>query len=615
MSQENQQYVNAKNAFVAAVNNGHDSALYMGKRLIKELESDAPRHPFLPRVYLSTGNFYLDRDRLPEAISYYQKTLDLAEQLNDSMYIAFANGSLGNVHVKSKKYQEALPVFRKNLNIWKNKKVNDLIPVALTNIGRSLLEIGELNSALDTLHEGLLFSEQNNIATKKSDLSYYVAKVHLKQKNNQEALKWAKQSREDVLEHDKLQLYKSSLLIAEVQTIFLNWKVADSICKWTYNNLKNETKFRTEFLASCNCLVKTNKGLGDNASALNYKWEYINQRDALDKLYQLNQLDQIELEHTLHKKLMMDSLGFANKQHEILLQQQLDKDRFKLFNWLLIIFCLVIIGTGFYIYKSYQKQKQTFKQLAEVNKEITDSITYAKYIQDAFLPDENELNNYFKDSFLFYKPKDIVAGDFYWFNKQDNKVLIAVADCSGYGVPGAMISVVCFGALHEAVRQLGLNDTGEILNLTQKLVAKRFELENEKMQDGMDISLCVIDSLNYNIQFSGANNSLLLLRDKEVTELKGDKQTIGNVDFAKPFKTHQIQGQKNDAVYLFSDGYVNQLGGEKGKKIQVNNFKKQLAEFSNEDMGVQLMLITTNFESWKSDYEQIDDICVVGLRL
>ena len=202
----------AKNAFVAAVNNGSDSALYMGKRLIKELESESPKHPFLPRVYLSAGNFYIDRDRLPEAISYYQKALDIAEQLNDSMYIAFANGSLGNVHVKSKKYNEALVVFRTNLSIWKKKKVNDLIPVALTNIGRSLIEIGMLDHALDTLKEGLLFSEQNNINTKKSDLAYYIAKVYLNKNNKHEALRWAQKSKDEVLENDIYQQYKSSLL-------------------------------------------------------------------------------------------------------------------------------------------------------------------------------------------------------------------------------------------------------------------------------------------------------------------------------------------------------------------------------------------------------------------
>lgn len=615
MSQENQQDLIAKNAFVAAVNNGHDSALYMGKRLIKKLESDNPKHPFLPRVYLSIGNFYLDRDRLPEAISYYQKTLDIAEQLNDSMFIAFANGSLGNVHVKTKKYKDALPVFRKNLNIWKKKKVNDLIPVALTNIGRSLLEIGELNSALDTLHEGLLFSEQNNITTKKADLSYYIAKVYLKQKNKKEALKWAKQSRKDVLEQDKLQLYKSSLLLAEVQTVFLNWKAADSLCKWTYNNLKNETKYRSEFLASCNCLVKTNKGLGDKTSSLAYKWEYINQRDTLNKLYQLNQLDQIELEHTLHKKLMLDSIALANKQQEIELQQQLDKDRFKLFNWLAVILCLIIVATGFYIYKSYQKQKLTFKQLAEINKEITDSINYAKHIQDAFLPNENELKNFFKDSFLLYEPKEIVAGDFYWFDEQEGKMLLAVADCSGYGVPGAMISVVCYGALHEAVRTLGLADTSEILNLTQQLIAKRFELEDEKMQDGMDISLCVIDSVTNKIKFSGANNSMLLIRNKEVIELKGDKQTIGNIDEVKPFSIQELQGEKNDAIYLFSDGYANQLGGEKGKKLKSTSLKKELVKLSSYEMDKQLNKLKSNFEYWKADYEQVDDICAVGVRL
>ena len=605
----------AKNTFVSAVNQGADSALFLGKKLILELEQENSNHKLLPRVYLSLGNFYLDRDRLPDALTLYKKALDVAEQNNDSLYIAFANGSIGNVYFKSKRYDEALTVFKQNLEIWLQKQEKELITIALTNIGKCLYQLGALKEGIDTLQKGMQLCESYQINTKKAELAYYISKIYLNQNNKTEALYWANKSREEVLENDLLQTYKTALLLAETNMLFSNWNIADSLCKWTYTSLKNETKYREEFLSSCNCLVKTSHGLGNDEKALFYKWEFVNQKDTLSKLYQLNQLDQIELEHELHKNLVMDSIALANKTQQIEYKQQLDKDKFKLFNWLAIIICLIVIATGVYIYKSYQKQKVTFKQLAAINKEITDSINYAKHIQDAFLPDEGELKKLFSDSFLYYKPKDIVAGDFYWFDKQEDKILIAVADCSGNGVPGAMISVVCYGALHEAVRQLGLNDTAAILNLTQQLVAKRFELENEKMKDGMDIALCVIDSTTKKIQFSGANNSMLLVRSEELIELKGNKQTIGNIDNVKPFTAQQIQGQKDDAIYLFSDGYVNQLGGDKGKKLKSNSLKKELIKLSNLTMEEQSEHLKTNFENWKSDYEQVDDVCAVGIKL
>lgn len=612
--QSDEQVLN-KNKFVEAVNEGADSALYLGVKLINELEKESSTHTLLPRVYLSLGNFYIDRDRLPDALINYKKALDVAEKNNNELYLAFANGSIGNVYVKSKRYEEALPVFKKNLKIWKQKKEKELITIALSNIGKCLYELGKYEEALDTLKNGLSICEKYQMFLKKSELSFYISKIYLAKKNNKLALKWALKSNQYLIATDELQKHKSLLLLAEVKMILNKWKVADSLCNYSYTNLKNESKYRVEFLKSCDCLVKTNKGLKDINKALAYKVEYINQKDTLAQLFQVNQLGQIELEHELHKGLVLDSLKMVNNEQRLKHNQQLDKDKIEIINWLGLFLIIILSVTGVYIYKSYQKQKITFKQLAEVNKEITDSINYAKHIQDAFLPDENELNNFFEDSFLFFQPKEIVAGDFYWFDQQGDKMLLAVADCSGYGVPGAMISVVCYGALHEAVRQLGLSDTAKILDLTQKLVAKRFELEDEKMKDGMDISLCIIDSSTKNIKFSGANNSLLILRDNDIIELKGDKQTIGNSDIVKPFITHEVKGKQNDAVYLYSDGYINQLGGEKGKKIQSNNFKKQLIEFSNEEMGAQLMLLSTNFESWKSDYEQIDDICIIGVRI
>jgi len=252
------------------------------------------------------------------------------------------------------------------------------------------------------------------------------------------------------------------------------------------------------------------------------------------------------------------------------------------------------------------------------NTEILSSITYAKRIQEAILPSTKLMKEHLKECFILYKPKDIVAGDFYWFDQIDDVVIIAVADCTGHGVPGAMVSVVCSNALNKAVREFGETVPSKILDKTLELVVDQFSKSEEDVKDGMDIAMCSINLKTYELQYAGANNPLWINKrnsESPLLEIKATKQPIGKYALAKKYENHVFQLEKGDTFYLFSDGFPDQFGGEKGKKLKAKAFKELLLSIRDNTMEEQHQTIDNYFENWRGDLEQIDDVCVIGVRV
>ncbi len=264
-----------------------------------------------------------------------------------------------------------------------------------------------------------------------------------------------------------------------------------------------------------------------------------------------------------------------------------------------------------------QRQELTIQRdaLEEAHADITASIKYAKRIQSAVLPPDKFVKDLLVNSFVLYRPKDFVAGDFYWLEKKDDKILLAAADCTGHGVPGAMVSVICNNGLNRSVREHGLTNPAKILDKTRDIVVQEFEKSEEEVKDGMDIALCSID--NNLLEFAGANNPFWLIRTgtTEIVEIKGDKQPIGKFSSAVPFKSHSVTLHKGDTFYIFSDGYADQFGGEKGKKFSAKRFKSLLLSIQNKDMTEQKEIIHKTFETWKGNLEQLDDVCIIGVRI
>ncbi len=257
----------------------------------------------------------------------------------------------------------------------------------------------------------------------------------------------------------------------------------------------------------------------------------------------------------------------------------------------------------------------------ERNQSISDSINYAERLQRAILPTKDQFNSHLPDSFLIFLPKDVVSGDFYWLEEKNGIVYTAVADCTGHGVPGAMMSVVCSDALSRSLNEFQLYEPKDILDKTRDLVIRKFERSDESVSDGMDISLIAIDLHSKKLTFAGANNSLCIIRStegenqREIVELKGDKQPIGNYTHKNDFTQQEFKFKKEDVLYLFSDGFADQFGGPDGKKFKYAPFRAALSEICALPMNEQQQYLEKLYFSWKGDLEQIDDVCVLGIRV
>ncbi|MCB0476660.1 MAG: SpoIIE family protein phosphatase [Crocinitomicaceae bacterium] len=250
------------------------------------------------------------------------------------------------------------------------------------------------------------------------------------------------------------------------------------------------------------------------------------------------------------------------------------------------------------------------------NQDILDSIKYAKRIQDSILPPVEKMDAMFTDYFVLFKPKDIVSGDFYWAEKIDGKSLFAAVDCTGHGVPGAMVSVVGNNGLNRSVKEFNLRSPGAILDQLREIVIEAFNAQNNMdVKDGMDIALCSIDYENLKLEYSGANNPCVIIRDGEIIETRPDKQPIGQFINKTPFTNTVVDLQKGDTIYVYSDGYVDQFGGDKGKKLKSRPFKNLLLTIQDLPMDRQREKLDNLFEEWRGNYEQIDDVCVFGVKI
>jgi serine phosphatase RsbU (regulator of sigma subunit) len=379
-------------------------------------------------------------------------------------------------------------------------------------------------------------------------------------------------------------------------------------------------------------LFRVDSALGNHSQALQNFKQYVIFRDSLFNAENQKKGLSMMFEYEYSKKHVQDSITYA-KQKEIQ-QAKIEKQQteikakqtqqYMLFGGLGLVF--LFSGFMYNRFKKTQKQKQIIehqqletesqKRLLEVkNKEIHDSITYAKRIQEAILPSSSLLNEYLKNGFVYFNPKDIVSGDFYWLEKVGNAVFLAAADCTGHGVPGAMVSVVCANALSKALLEENITETGKLLDRTRELVIERFDNSNEDVKDGMDISLCKLEGKT--VQWSGANNPLWVVRAhaSEIEEYKADKQPIGKSANQTPFSSVTLSLNSGDSLYLFTDGYADQFGGEKGKKFMYKPLKELLLSMSTSSMDSQRNQLETQFQQWKGELEQVDDVCVIGIRI
>lgn len=293
-------------------------------------------------------------------------------------------------------------------------------------------------------------------------------------------------------------------------------------------------------------------------------------------------------------------------------------------NFFLSIFSFALLSAlmGLILVLKTKKHNKALHEINELveekNQELIDSITYSKRIQHTILPKDEEIKSALPESFVFYQPKDIVSGDFYWFFDDDEYAFVAVVDCTGHGVPGAFLSLIGNNAIHKAVKEEGLRDPSQILDRMNSLVKQMLKQQGDtELKDGMEVALCRIAKATNDVVFSGANLTLTQVSSGEVIVHKGSKCTVGSVQehVAQPPTNNIITINNGDTLYMTSDGYLDQFGGKEGKKFKSSGFKNTLLSIQQKSMDEQLIALKTVFTDWKGNNEQIDDVCVIGIKL
>lgn len=449
----------------------------------------------------------------------------------------------------------------------------------------------------------------------------------------------------EIAEEQKMTDSKATILVllSKAYSNLSKLKLAEDYAQRSYvyseeNNLKYES---AEALQE---LVNIYQAQGAYKKALEYQQKWLR----IDK--EINDLERLQ-----KVKIIESQLNLAEKEKEIALaetalkEEQLQNQKTRTRNaWLvagMLIVVVLLIFTTYIFYKTKklnatiqaQKEEVEYKslKLEDALMSIEDSLNYSKLIQESMLPSLDAFSTDFAETAVLYKPKDIVSGDFYWVNKVGDDLIFAVGDCTGHGVPGAMVSMVCFEALNKAVLESRLNQPADILHEVRKLVVKTFSNKDKSLNDGMDIAICKLSQNK--LTYAGAHNPLWVCRtgefDSELMNsekiriektsalntsflsVKASKQPIGKYAHQEPFDQSTIVLKKNDLIYLFSDGYVDQFGGDKGKKFKSSNFKDLLVKVKDQRLQNQKEELNNTFENWKGQLEQVDDICVLMLRV
>lgn len=513
---------------------------------------------------------------------------------------------------------KALKIYRKSNNLQGQLQV-------LTNLSLDYLKYNMYDSAYFSLN--LLFSNETKMTNKEKFFMYQNYGMYYYETSEYEHSVYNLKKAIQISENENMVDSKATalMLISKPLIAKKDYETAlkylqESIMVSKQNNLIYELNEAYDQLILIYELIEDYKKA--------YQTKIINDsiKDEIYNLEKINRINQFESELKLtEKEKLITEQELTIKQKQ--LEQTKTKSKITSLFFVLIVCLLLIIFVSIIFYRARKLNREINAQKAEVelqkiiveekNKEITSSITYAKRIQNAILPAQSLLDKLLPNNFIFYLPKDIVAGDFYWIQQINGTILFAVADCTGHGVPGSLVSVVCHNALNRAVGEFKLTEPAKILDAVSEMVIDTFAKSETEVKDGMDIALCCIkqENENWELEYAGANNSLYLIRNKELIEVKADKQPVGKFTKKQSFTNHNIKLEKNDFICLFSDGYADQFGGPKGKKFMYRSFKSLLVENSQLPLTEQKNKLESSFFKWKNTHDQVDDVCVLGIKI
>lgn len=582
------------------------------------------------------------------AINHWLESLKKYEAIGDKQGMAGLLINIGSLYFRQKDYEKVIEYSMKGLTLSEELGYKPWMANALNNIGSAYQEQGNHAAAMDFMVKSLNIKEEignkQGVATSLDNIGV----LYRMRGDFERALEYHNRSLELYNEID-YKLGKATVLNNIGILLYEQGKNLNALNKCEESlTIANEINAVEAIMEAAKSLVGINRNLMRYEEALDMHELYITMRDSLESEENKREIIRHEYQYEYEKQAAIDSIANAKeiqiKEAEIA-QQKAEvrakrNQQYALFGGLGL---LTIFGGFMYnrfrvtaqqknIIATQKAEVETQRDIAqkehaeaekqkliveEKNREILDSIQYAKRLQDAILPPVKLVRQYFEESFIIFKPKDIVSGDFYWMERKNDLVMFAVADCTGHGVPGALVSVVCANALNKVVNEIGTTDPGSILNKTRTLVVETFAKSEQQVQDGMDISLCVLNEGSGRLLWAGANNPLWVLKHgkESIDVIKADKQPIGLYENSKPFQTHSMILEGGDIIYLFSDGFADQFGGDQGKKLKSRRFEQLILDARAKPMDEQKANLESAFDNWKKDFAQVDDVCVIGVKM
>ena len=572
-------------------------------------------------------------NRNTEALKAYRSSLKIYSNIKDTLGIITENNNIGILYNKSGKIKAALEIYKDNQKL--SRIISDTLSLVCSNINMAFLlesdnydsseiliyQANELAKNIDYDYESFAFTNYilgyynfRKITPEKaffidSAMKYLNNSFKIYQENkNQQGMAFYYEGVAEikfaVRQYDSSLFYidKALNLVKQIKGKGMPGNINGSLFYWIpFDISTSQTSSLFYFKYSIYSVIK------DSEKALEFFERYHALKDSVDKTSAKEELVKYESNKAYEIKKQLEDI----KHDEEIKSQK--KVQLVLFTGIIIVVFFLV-----FIYKQLSTTKKQKVVIEEKQQEISDSINYAKRIQDAMMTSSVYLEDTLPKSFIFFKPKDVVSGDFYWiFKDQEENIFFTVADCTGHGVPGAFMSMIGTSLLNEIIIEKGIKDTDKVLYEMRAQIIKSLSQEEEGAQkDGMDISLCKLNMKKKTVEFSGAHNSLIHIREGELKTFRGDHQPVGLLlGDKKPFTKQKVKLKKDDMLYIYSDGYQDQFGGERGKKYMAAKFKKQLLRISSKDEKEQLKLLSNEFSTWIQDYEQIDDVCVMGVRI
>ncbi|HET6243925.1 MAG: tetratricopeptide repeat protein [Bacteroidetes bacterium] len=601
---------------------------------------------------LNLGYIYKSKGEIVKALDYYGKALKVFEKINHLSGIANALNNIGLIYKNQGEIDKALENYNKSLAIWKEVNNNRQLAATLTNIGYIYYAKKNEEKALEYYFQALEIDESNG---DKRGIASSLNSIGLVYYNKNEL-------------PDALAFFNKSLVINK--EIGNKKGIAESLnslglISWKVNEIEKAHTFGSQALE----IAKESgypKNIADASELLSkvYKAQK-NWKEAFNMYeLQIKMRDSIFNEET-QKAAIKQQMNYENEKQKVLKEAEYQnkiaiekeaKKRQKVLNFATgagLIIMLIFAGFIYTRFRYSQKQKGiieqqkqqvelAYQQLSEKNKDITDSINYAKRIQNAILKEEDQVSEHLPEHFIFFKPKDIVSGDFYWSLEKQfpseaglgfcNYWYFAAGDCTGHGVPGAFMSMLGVAFLNEITGVERFISPSEILDHLRTRIIKELNQAGKQgdSNDGMDISIACLNLSNFELQWSGSNNPLYIISqnnynsefvvkseifDIQLSEIKPNKQPIGFHPSPIPFTNHCLQLQKDTSIYLLTDGFADQFGGLKGKKFKYSQLKELLLANNLQSMAQQKEILNNVFKQWKGNLEQVDDVCLMGVRI